>query len=53
MRNHTGKRAVTAELRAQAGCSPRVRTPGDLEDDRGAMELRIDGGGAPAMQELL
>jgi hypothetical protein len=51
--NHVGKRAVTTELRARAGCSPRVRTPGDLEDGRGAMELRIDDDGAPAMQELL
>jgi hypothetical protein len=51
--NHAGKRAVTAKLMAQAGCSPRVRTLGGLEDGGGAMELRIDGGGALAAQQML
>jgi hypothetical protein len=51
--NHVGKRAVTAELRAWAGCSPRVRTLENLEDGGVAMELRIDGGGAPDAQQML
>jgi hypothetical protein len=41
------------ELRAQVGCSPRVRTPKRVEDGEGAVEPRVDGGGAPATQELL
>jgi hypothetical protein len=39
-----------AELRARAGFSPRVRTPERVEDGEGAVEPRVDGGGAPAVQ---
>jgi hypothetical protein len=40
-----GKRAVTAELRAREGCSPRVRPPERLGNDEGAVEPRVNGGG--------
>jgi hypothetical protein len=45
--------AVLGELRAWEGCSPQVRTPGRLENGGGAVEPRVDGGGAPTAQELL
>jgi hypothetical protein len=53
VRNYAGKRAVTAELRAREGCSPRVRTPELLGNDRGAVEPRVDDGRALAAQEVL
>jgi hypothetical protein len=40
-----GKRTVTDELRAQEGCSPRVRTLERLGDDGGAVEPQVDSGG--------
>jgi hypothetical protein len=48
-----GKKAVSAELRARAGCSPRVRTLEGVEDGEGAVEPRVDDDGAPAAQEPL
>jgi hypothetical protein len=51
--NCAGSGAVLGELRAWEGCSPRVRTPGHLENGGGAVEPRVDGGGAPIVQELL
>jgi hypothetical protein len=45
--------AILGELRAWEGCSPRVRTPGRLENSGGAMEPRVDGCGAPTTQEPL
>jgi hypothetical protein len=51
--NCAGSGAVLGKLRAWEGCSPRVRTPGCLENGGGAMEPRVDGGGAPTAQELL
>jgi hypothetical protein len=44
---------VLGEIKAGKGFSPRVRTPGRLENGRGAVEPRVDGGGAPTAQELL
>jgi hypothetical protein len=52
-RNCAGSRAILGELRAWEGCSPRVRTSGRLENDGGAVEPRVDGGGAPTAQEML
>jgi hypothetical protein len=51
--NCAGSGAVLGELRAWEGCSPRVRTPGHLENGGGAVEPRVDDGGAPTAQELL
>jgi hypothetical protein len=48
-----GSGAILGELRAWEGCSPRVRTLGRLENDGGAVEPRVDGGGAPTVQEPL
>ena len=47
------QKAVTTKLRARARCSPRLRTPERVEDGEGAVEPQVDGGGAPAAQELL
>jgi hypothetical protein len=52
-RNCAGSGVILGELRAWEGCSPRVRTPGRLENGGGAVEPRVDGGGAPTVQELL
>jgi hypothetical protein len=46
-----GVGAILGEIKAWEGCSPRVRTPGRLENGGGAMELRADGGEAPARQQ--
>jgi hypothetical protein len=51
--NCAGSGAILGEIKAWEGCSPRVQTPGRLENDEGAMEPRVDGGGAPAAQETL
>jgi hypothetical protein len=51
--NCAGSGAIFGEIKAREGCSPRVRTPGRLENGGGAMETRVDGGGAPAAQETL
>jgi hypothetical protein len=51
--NCAGSGVVLGELRAWEGCSPRVRTPRRLENGGGAVEPRVDGGGAPTAQELL
>jgi hypothetical protein len=51
--NCEGSGVILGELRAWEGCSPRVRTPGRLESGGGAVEPRVDGGGAPTVQELL
>jgi hypothetical protein len=51
--NCTGSGAVLGELRASKGCSRRVRTPGRLENGGGAVEPRVDGGGALTAQEPL
>jgi hypothetical protein len=51
--NCTGAGAILGEIKAWEGCSPRVRTLGCLVNGGGAMELRVDGGGAPAAQETL
>jgi hypothetical protein len=44
------KRAVTAELRARAGCSPQGETLESWGNDGGAGTPRGDGGRAPAAQ---
>jgi hypothetical protein len=51
--NCAGSGAVLGDLRACEGCSPRVRTPGRLENDGGAVEPRVDDCGASTTQELL
>jgi hypothetical protein len=51
--NCAGAGVILGEIKAWEGCSPRVRTPGRLENRGGAMEPRVDGGGAPAAQETL
>jgi hypothetical protein len=51
--NCAGSGAILGEIKACEGCSPLVRTPGRLENDGGAMEPRVDGGGAPTAQEML
>jgi hypothetical protein len=51
--NCAGSGVVLGELRAWEGCSPRVQTLGRLENGGGAVEPRVDGGGAPTAQELL
>jgi hypothetical protein len=51
--NCVGAGVILGEIKACEGCSPRVRTPGCLENGGGAMEPRVDGGGAPAAQEML
>jgi hypothetical protein len=48
-----GAGAILGEIKAWEGCSPRVRTPARVEDGEGAVEPRVDGGGAPAAQKLL
>jgi hypothetical protein len=53
MSNCAGASVILGEIWAWEGCSPRVRTPGCLENGRGAMEPRVDGDGAPAAQETL
>jgi hypothetical protein len=50
--NCTGAGAILGEIKAWEGCSPRVRTPGRVEDGEGAVEPWVDGGGAPAAQKL-
>jgi hypothetical protein len=40
-----GTGAILGEIKAWKGCSPRVRTPGCLENGRGAVEPRVNGGG--------
>jgi hypothetical protein len=44
---------ILGEITAWEGCSPRVRTLGRLENGGGAVEPRVNGGGAPTVQELL
>jgi hypothetical protein len=51
--NCVGARAILRKIKAWEGCSPQVRTPGRSENGGGAMELRVDGGRAPAAQETL
>jgi hypothetical protein len=51
--NCVGAEVIIGEIKAWEGCSPRVRTPGRLENGRGAMEPRVDGSGASAAQETL
>jgi hypothetical protein len=51
--NCAGAGAIHGKIKAWEGCSPQVRTLGCLENGVGAMELRVDGGGAPAAQEML
>jgi hypothetical protein len=51
--NCAGAGVILGEIKAWEGCSPRVRTPGRLENGGGVVELRVDGGGAPAAQETL
>jgi hypothetical protein len=48
-----GTGAILGEIKAWEGYSPRVRTLGRLEKGGGAMEPWLDGGGAPAVQEML
>jgi hypothetical protein len=43
--NYTDFRAVTGEIRAWEGCSPRVQTQGRLSDSGDAGKPRVDGGG--------
>jgi hypothetical protein len=43
--NYADTRAVTGEIRAWKGCSPRVQTQGRLSDGRDAGKPRVDGGG--------
>jgi hypothetical protein len=50
--NCVGVGAILGEIKAWEGCSPRVRTPGRLENDEGAMELRAEDGEAPARQQM-
>jgi hypothetical protein len=52
-RNCAGSGAILGELRVWEGSSPRVRTLGCLENSGGAVEPRVDDGGAPIAQELL
>jgi hypothetical protein len=51
--NCAGAGMILGEITAWEGCSPRVRTPGRLENGGGAVEPCVDGGGAPIAQELL
>jgi hypothetical protein len=51
--NCAGAGMILGEITAWEGCSPRVRTLGRLENGRGAVEPRVDDGGAPTAQELL
>jgi hypothetical protein len=51
--NRAGSSVVLGEIKAWEGCSPRVQTPGRLENGGGAVEPRVDGDGAPTAQELL
>jgi hypothetical protein len=51
--NCTGAGVILGEITAWEGCSPRVRTSGRSENGGGAMEPRVDGGGASAAQETL
>ena len=44
-RNYSDTRAVTGEIRAWEGCSPRVQTQGRLRDGGNAGKPRVDGGG--------
>jgi hypothetical protein len=48
-----GSGAVLGKLKAWEGCSPGLRTLRRLENGGGAVEPRVDGGGAPTAQELL
>jgi hypothetical protein len=51
--NCAGAEMILGEITAWEGCSPRVRTPGRLENGGGVVEPQVDGGGAPTAQELL
>jgi hypothetical protein len=51
--NCAGAGAILGEIKAWEGCSPRVQTPGRVEDGESVVERRVDGGGAPAAQKLL
>jgi hypothetical protein len=51
--NCAGSGSVLGELRAWEGCSPRVRTPGRLENGGCAVEPQVDGDGASTAQEQL
>jgi hypothetical protein len=51
--NCAGSSVILGKIKAWEGCSPRVRTLGRLDNGGGAMEPRVDGGGAPAAQETL
>jgi hypothetical protein len=53
MSNCAGASMILGEIIAWEGCSPRVQTPRHLENGGGAMEPRVDGGGASAVQETL
>jgi hypothetical protein len=44
-RNYADTRAVTGEIRAWEGCSPRVQTQGRLSDGGDKGKPRVDGGG--------
>jgi hypothetical protein len=43
--NCAGTGVILGEIKAWKGCSPRVRTPGCLENGGGAVEPLVDGGG--------
>jgi hypothetical protein len=51
--NCAGTGMILGEITTWEGRSPRVRTPECLENGGGAVEPRVDGGGAPSAQELL
>jgi hypothetical protein len=51
--NWTGASAILGKIRACEGCSPRVRTPGHLENGGGTMELWVGSDGTLTAQETL
>jgi hypothetical protein len=49
--NYADTRAITGEIMAWEGCSPRVETQECLSNDGDAGRPRVDGGGASAARE--
>jgi hypothetical protein len=48
-----GQKGSNGRIKGAGRYSPRVRTPERVEDGESAVEPQVDGGGAPAAQELL
>jgi hypothetical protein len=51
--NCAGSGAILGEIKAWEGCSHRVQISIRMENDGGAMEPQVEGGGALAAQETL